>query len=327
MIWTITTYYNPQNYKSRYNNFKIFSKNLQTPLLVVEFSHNGEFQLTKEDATMLIQIPKGDILWQKERLLNVALKNLPKNVDNVAWVDSDVIFTDPDWSIKAEKLLQTNQVIQLFSHLVHLSPEKLGPSDNNTFRSGVVRHIKDFGFKPQQETTFIDLKSQSGDYLRDPHKEPGFAWAAKRTLLDKHGFYDKNIIGGGDNAVVCSIYGDLKSFIEKNYTYKTLFLKRKSKFYNECRDYFLNWAEGFSKDVSGKVDCLDSTIYHLWHGDLNHRYYYKRYSDVAKIGINPNTHLKINNYGAYEWNIKTPLEDYLKNYFKIRNEDNINQGV
>ena len=113
MIWTITTYYNPQKYQSRYTNFKTFSKNLQTPLLVVEFSHNGQFQLCKDDATILIQIPKGDILWQKERLLNVALQNLPKNVDNVAWVDSDVIFTDPNWQ---KRLKNFYKQIKLFNY-------------------------------------------------------------------------------------------------------------------------------------------------------------------------------------------------------------------
>lgn len=326
MIWTITTYYNPQKYSSRYNNFKTFSQNIQTPLLVVEFSHNGQFQLCKDDATILIQIPKGDILWQKERLLNIALQNLPKEVDNVAWIDSDIIFTDSDWPEKAEKLLETNKVIQLFSHMVHLSPNKLGPSDNNTFRSGIVKNIKDFGFDPNKETTFVELKAQSGSAI-SPHKEPGFAWAAKRELLDRHGFYDRNIIGGGDNAVVCAMYNELDGFVKKMFTYKIFFNKKKSKFYKECESYYLNWAIPFSRDVNGKVDCLDSTIYHLWHGDLKDRKYYKRYLDVAKLGFNPYTHLKINQSGAFEWNIETPLKDYLIEYFKVRNEDRDSKSV
>ena len=54
------------------------------------------------------------------------------------------------------------------------------------------------------------------------------------------------------------------------------FSKKKTKFYEECEDYYLDWAVPFSKDVDGKIDCLDSTIYHLWHGDLKDRKYYKR---------------------------------------------------
>ncbi len=326
MIWTITTYYNPQNYKSRYNNFKIFKQNLRTPLLVVEFSHNGKFELTSEDATILVQIPKGDILWQKERLLNVALKNLPKEVDNVAWIDSDVLFENNNWPERAEKLLKKNKIIQLFSHMVHLSPNKLGPVDNNVFRSGVIKHIKDFGFDPSKDTTFVKLSAQSGPAIA-PHKEPGFAWAAKRELLDKHGFYDKNIIGGGDNAVVCSIYKELSGFIDKIWTYETFFIKRKTKFYKECEKYYLDWAIPFNKDVDGKIDCLDATIYHLWHGDLSDRKYYKRNMDVAKIGFNPYTTLKVNEWGAFEWNEETKLKEYLIKYFKIRNEDNNNKSI
>jgi hypothetical protein len=89
-----------------------------------------------------------------------------------AWIDSDIIFTDPYWYIQAEKLLKTNQIIQLFSHMVHLSPGKTTPSDNNIFRSGVVKHIKDFDFDPTKETTFVELNTQSGSAI-SPHKEPG----------------------------------------------------------------------------------------------------------------------------------------------------------
>ena len=43
--------------------------------------------------------------------------------------------------------------------------------------------------------------------------------------------------------------------------YPTFFSKKKTKFYDECEDYYLDWAVPFSKDVDGKIDCLDSTIH------------------------------------------------------------------
>lgn len=320
MIWAITTFYNPQKYQSRLDNFKIFKKNLTIPLVVVEFSHNNQFQLTEDDATILYQIPKGDVLWQKERLLNVALSKVPKEVDNIAWIDCDIIFTDSKWYEEAEKLLETNKIIELYSHMIHLARGKTSPSDNDIFRSSLVKNIKDFGFDPKKDTTFVELCAQSG-LAKRPHKEPGFAWAAKRDLLDRFGFYDKNIIGGGDNAIVCSIYKEFDGFINKLWKYPTLFGHKKTKYFEECKYYYLDWAIPFSNEVNGKIDCLDSTIYHLWHGDLKDRNYYVRNMEVAKIGFNPYTYLKINEYGAFEWSFETPLKQHLIKYFKLRNED------
>ena len=73
-MWAITTYFNPVQYKRRLSNYKIFRANLGIPLVTVELSFDGRFELTNRDADILIQISGGAVLWQKERLLNVALK-------------------------------------------------------------------------------------------------------------------------------------------------------------------------------------------------------------------------------------------------------------
>src|SRR6186713_1235897 len=38
-------------------------------------------------------------IWQKECLLNFAMLQLPKQFDAIAWLDGDVIFTDPKWVV------------------------------------------------------------------------------------------------------------------------------------------------------------------------------------------------------------------------------------
>jgi len=96
-MWAITSYYNPARYKCRLANYRIFRKNLITPLVTVELSFDGKFELTEGDADILIQISGGAVLWQKERLLNVAIKSVPPNVDSIAWVDCDVIFERSNW--------------------------------------------------------------------------------------------------------------------------------------------------------------------------------------------------------------------------------------
>jgi hypothetical protein len=57
----------------------MFRANLGAPLVTVELSFDGRFELTDQDADVLIQLCGGALLWQKERLLNLALKAVPSN--------------------------------------------------------------------------------------------------------------------------------------------------------------------------------------------------------------------------------------------------------
>jgi len=50
----------------------------------VELSFDGRFELTDDDADILVQLSGGAVLWQKERLLNLALNAVPSAVKNVA---------------------------------------------------------------------------------------------------------------------------------------------------------------------------------------------------------------------------------------------------
>ena len=96
-FWAITSYFNPAGYGSRRANYRHFRKHLGVPLVAVELSFDGNFELTEGDAEILIQLTGGDVMWQKERLLNLALEALPPECDKVMSIDCDVIFTDPDW--------------------------------------------------------------------------------------------------------------------------------------------------------------------------------------------------------------------------------------
>jgi hypothetical protein len=60
--------------------------------VTVELSFDGRFDLTDQDADILIQLSGGAVLWQKERLLNLAIKAAPAGVKHIAWFDCDVIL-------------------------------------------------------------------------------------------------------------------------------------------------------------------------------------------------------------------------------------------
>ena len=69
---------------------------MSIPRVAVELSFDGRFELTDQDADILIQLRGGALLWQKERLLNLALKAVPSNATKIAWFDCDVILKRSD---------------------------------------------------------------------------------------------------------------------------------------------------------------------------------------------------------------------------------------
>jgi hypothetical protein len=76
-LWAITSYFNPMRYRRRLLNYRHFRRWLTIPLATVELSFQDGFELQQGDADLLIQLPGQDIMWQKERLLNLALMALP----------------------------------------------------------------------------------------------------------------------------------------------------------------------------------------------------------------------------------------------------------
>jgi hypothetical protein len=76
-VWAIASYYNPVGYRRRLANYRLFRANLGIPLVTVELSFDGRFELAEDDADILIQLTGGAVLWQKERLLNLAAKAVP----------------------------------------------------------------------------------------------------------------------------------------------------------------------------------------------------------------------------------------------------------
>lgn len=51
-----------------------------------------DHELSQVEAEILVQLRSTPVLWQKERLLNLAHQYLPGSVEYVAWLDCDLIF-------------------------------------------------------------------------------------------------------------------------------------------------------------------------------------------------------------------------------------------
>ena len=113
MLWAITSFFNPMNYRRRLENYRVFRNYLDVPLITVELAF-GDFQLTSSDAEKLVQIRGQDVMWQKERLLNVALQQVPPDCECVSFLDADVIFGNKNWVAETTDRLRQYPIVQLF---------------------------------------------------------------------------------------------------------------------------------------------------------------------------------------------------------------------
>ncbi len=249
-IYGITAYFNPQGIpllKTNYANFRERLLRQGLKLLVIELS-NGEtsFDLDKKDAEIVIQVKSKSVLWHKERLLNIGLQNLPKTCTEIVWLDADILFLDNDWVNKTSQLLKTYNILQPFSTVIRL---KQGQYELT---------------KPEHEYKLI--KKEGGRTVSwcwscansvKKHGETGFAWAAKKSIFDDIGFYDKLIVGGADKTIPDAlkprdIINDKK--------------KRRTPF-KRLEDDILGWQLQLRARVKNKITYLPGTILHLFHGE------------------------------------------------------------
>jgi hypothetical protein len=304
-LWAITCYFNPVGFKRRPSNYRIFRANLAVPLVTVELSFDGRFELTDDDADILIQLSGGAVLWQKERLLNIAIQSVPQNAKNIAWLDCDVIFERPDWMHEAEQKLGEANVVQLYSELVDLGPDgyraNVQHQDVRQTRPCIVSAINSGGLEQ------LDAGVESGKNVRQPFSF-GMAWAARRKIIEGHGLYDAMIVGGGDRAMVHAMYGQFEvPLLHLN---------------NPRQEHYLRWARGYHREVAGKIGSVPGRIFHLWHGKFLNRNSRGRQRLLAGFDHNPDLDLRIGPNGAWHWARPRPdLEDFLRKYFLSRAED------
>jgi hypothetical protein len=302
-LWAITSYFNPMGYRRRRANFRLFRERLGLPLVAVELAYGPGFELGESDAEILVRLRGSDVLWQKERLLNVALASLPPSCTKVAWIDCDVFFEDPNWHLAIERLLDEVPIAQAFSRVAYLSrgwTPSSGEDGIAFVRPSRVAAIPTFA--SAVDCFNLTDRSRTG--------APGFAWAARRDILERHGFYDASIIGGGDRLLACAAYDYLPGAA-------TILHDEAPR-----RRHYERWARPFADEIAGRVGFVDGMVRSLWHGDIADRRLDERFRGLRGFGFDPEVDIAVDEGGAWRWNSDKPaLHAYVRDYFAARRED------
>ncbi len=202
-LWAITSYFNPIGYQRRIQNYHAFRSRLGVPLVTVELSFDGTFQLERGDADILVQLTGRDIMWQKERLLNIAVRATPDDGKQIAWVDCDVVFAVEDWAERVSRALDRYALVHLYDERHNLSPD--APLDQLESRTA-SRPIRSVVHKMANGEAVAEDFFLAGSPLTR-RSTCGLAWASRRELLEEHGLYDACILGSGDRAILNAALG------------------------------------------------------------------------------------------------------------------------
>jgi hypothetical protein len=296
----VTSYFNSHNYASKRRGFELFRRSMErsgVPLFIGECAF-GEEPFELEPSASVFQFRGRDVMWQKERLLNLAIDRVPDRYTKIAWVDADVLFTNPRWIVEASELLDELRAVQPFSHAV-----RLRPGETSDFGGG--ERSRGFGFTRSALPALSRLRYHI-------HGHTGFAWAADRQLLSDIALYDAAIAGTGDHLMAHAFSGDFGSpCLPVVFGGSSGFL-----------EHYRGWAERAWSHVRGRVGHVGGAVLHLWHGETANRGYARRYRQLTRLGYDPSVHLRAQPGALWEWaDAGSELSAWTIRYFGDRRED------
>jgi hypothetical protein len=258
-------------------------------------------------------------MWQKERLLNLALGALPRECEIVVWLDADILFDRDDWPQRAVEALDTSVMVQLFSRTCYL-PREVDFSrplaeqrylQRRSTASGLVGGVL------QENTLSTTLEALKAHGMALDYAN-GHAWAMRRHLLQPVGFYEAMIVGGGDYVFLQAALGQFEA-VRKGHGWTS----------PDSRQYrhFLRWAERFHGIVQSRIGMVPGDIFNLWHGELLDRRYMQRHQILTAHDFDPDRDIAIDPHGSLCWSSDKPaLHEAVRNYFRTRQEDGRHQA-
>jgi hypothetical protein len=274
----ITVHFNPSNRQRLRDTFTEWAAAIGHPFQCWELAF-GEPEVP---GSIAIRGGRRNCLWQKERLINLAISQLPPEVEYVAWIDHDLLFDNRHWlDIGIDMIRRGVDAVQLFSEVHYLD------------RNGATERRNRGAVAALQSSGAVDDSA------------PGGAWLASRAWLDSiGGLYERNICGGGD-----------ATFLHATTKCRTSYLDRQAP---KLRDDSLAYASR----VAAKVGYVPGAVRHIWHGAKRDRQYHSRDEILRRYDFDPVAHLQVGENGALELSdAPAGLADDIARYFEDRRDD------
>ena len=362
----VAAFFNPAGAASRRENYRTFYKSAAAQglrLWTVELAFaEAPFELDATDADVLLRRRTGaaNVMWQKERLLNLAITSLPSTCTKVAWIDTELLFANQHWVREAAELLDSVKVVQLFDRVIPLERGIRYVPTSARITEGIIlqrRHIRHYSLASVMAGVNAGDSAGFAALNKRGVGKQGYAWAARREVIVAiGGLYDAGIVGGGDTLIAHAMFGNFqgslwnrkravprfysrfaeKSSVDYPDTEKPLpanssYDQAMQRAGNEQSSNVLNtsatrhydrWAKKCFNEVAGEVGFVRGAILHLWHGTQQNRQYESRFQTLRTAKFDPNADVRVNPAtGIWEWSSDKPrMHDEVKEYFVTRDE-------
>jgi hypothetical protein len=254
------------------------------PIFTMELVYDG----LEPEIPDAFHVHASSVMFHKENLYRLLEKNIPKQYTKLAFLDCDILFTDPSWYEKTSTLLKTHDVVQPFetAHWMDLTYTQVLLSR----KSALLMKSKQWDFK----------------------YHPGFAWCMRRDWYRRVGFFDYAISGSGDTL---SVAAWMRKTFPNNFQslphplidayYKDFFLREKPS---------ITYLKGID-------------VYHLYHGSRTNRQYAERHK-MLNVSVPITELIHPNKEGVYEWiDEKDEWNERFQAYFDGRNDDDLSREV
>lgn len=174
LLDVVAVYSNPIRWNSRLRLMREFEAHMLDSgvrLTTVECALGERpFDLADNPHINRVRVRNRTLVWNKENLINIGITRLPHDWKYLSWVDADVTFRKKHWTSETVHALQQYPIVQPWSDCYDL-----GPDDDH------LQHHKAFCHLHHHRKP---IKPSSGGYQ---FAHPGYAWAAKRSAIDKLG--------------------------------------------------------------------------------------------------------------------------------------------
>ncbi len=316
----VSCFFNPGGSLQRIRNFRAFLASIRTSgvhCLVVELAF-GDTEFSIVDHEDVIQLRTNSVLWHKERLLNIGIRQLlGEGYRKIAWLDGDIVFTDPHWPLEISSRLEQANLCQVFD-TIGIASHDSGPP---MVAFSAVRYLREFG----------DLYAQPARKGRHMLSgvlkggQSGFGWAARSEVLQQVTLFESAVVGGGDKLMfIASLANDFRDpqfagLTQSKYACAACGHRNYSEAY---RAHFLEWAHRWSGAVSGAVDYARVHITDMYHGKRDDRGYMTRHDLLYRHQFDPARDLVTDASGCLAWaEGPGPLQHGVEAYFLSRRED------
>lgn len=316
----VSCFFNPGASRRRVDNYRAFLQGMRergVRCLVVELAF-GDNPHAIDDYEDTIQLRCDDILWHKERLLNIGIRRLlDEGARKIAWLDGDIRFDNGRWPEVISACLDRVNLCQVFEDV----SVQLQPRGAPVVAPSAISYFQHTGnFYTQQPRVLKGLLL--GQHMAG---QCGYGWAARAEVLEQALLFDKALVGGGDKLM-------LAATLERDLDNPRLEATTYSKFH--CQDcghrnrsasysrHFLQWAARWNRAVAGKVGFAPLHLRDMYHGKRSDRGYFTRLDILYRHGYDPVADLAEDDGGCFAWSSpKQAMHREVEAYFLSRRED------